>query len=306
MSGAGTTGVPALVIVGAPRSGTTLVYKALCLHPDAAWISNWQRRAPGLPAVACGNRLARRAPVRRRTAWFAGGDNAYVYGRPRSAADRAFPMPVEGAPVFERHGAEWQRTASGRRRLATELDRIRRASGGQILVTKRIRNNHHLPALLDALGDGYVVHLVRDGRDVCRSLRAVDWWPDEPLSWYPGTPTDWERDGGDPWEACARTWVTEVDAVRAGLADLPPDRVLEVRYEDLVAAPVDTIEGIARFGGVPADRGWSAELGRLSYPDRRQGWRRLDPGALSTIERVAGGRLADLGYFETAQDGRAP
>src|SRR6266511_863131 len=41
-----------LFIVGAPRSGTSLLYKLLCLHPRAAWISNWGRRAPGQPALA--------------------------------------------------------------------------------------------------------------------------------------------------------------------------------------------------------------------------------------------------------------
>jgi hypothetical protein len=292
--------VPALVIAGAPRSGTSLVYKALCLHPEAAWISNWQRRAPGLPAVARINRLARRTPDRRRSAWFSGGGNAYVYGRPRSVRDRTFPMPVEGTPVFERHGAEWQRFAAGGRRLAGDLDRIRRAAGGSVLVSKRVRNNHHLPALLDALGDARVVHVVRDGRAVCRSLREVDWWPHEPLSWYAGTPTEWAAEGGDPWEACARTWVSEVDAVGAGLAGLPPHQVLEVRYEHLVTDPIDTLEAMARFGGLPADDGWSAELGGLSYPDRRSGWRRLEPDARATIERIAGRRLADLGYLEMA------
>ncbi|MBV9253816.1 MAG: sulfotransferase, partial [Actinobacteria bacterium] len=35
-----------LFLVGAPRSGTSLLYKALCLHPDAAYISNWVNRFP--------------------------------------------------------------------------------------------------------------------------------------------------------------------------------------------------------------------------------------------------------------------
>jgi hypothetical protein len=29
-----------LFLVGVPRSGTTLLYKLLCLHPDVAYISN--------------------------------------------------------------------------------------------------------------------------------------------------------------------------------------------------------------------------------------------------------------------------
>ena len=45
-----------LFLVGVPRSGTTLLYKLLCLHPDAAYISNWMRTAPAVPALALANR----------------------------------------------------------------------------------------------------------------------------------------------------------------------------------------------------------------------------------------------------------
>ena len=78
-----------LFIVGAPRSGTSLLYKLLCLHPQAAWISNWSRRAPGVAAVAGFNRVALRFPATRRSVWF-GSDaaNAYVYGRRRALWER--------------------------------------------------------------------------------------------------------------------------------------------------------------------------------------------------------------------------
>ena len=39
-------------ILGPARSGTTLLYKGLCLHPDVAFISNWSARFPRLPVVA--------------------------------------------------------------------------------------------------------------------------------------------------------------------------------------------------------------------------------------------------------------
>jgi|SRR5215218_10657530 len=51
-----------LFLVGVPRSGTTLLYKLLCLHPDVAYISNWMRIAPGVPALALVNRLTSRFP----------------------------------------------------------------------------------------------------------------------------------------------------------------------------------------------------------------------------------------------------
>ena len=89
-----------MFVLGAPRSGTSLLYKLLCLHPDTAWISNWYRRAPGAPVVALLNRLGPRLPATRRRVWFgADAGNAYVYGGRRPLADRLFPMPVEGEPI---------------------------------------------------------------------------------------------------------------------------------------------------------------------------------------------------------------
>lgn len=38
-------------IVGAARSGTSLLYKVLCLHPQTAFISNWLARTPSMPAM---------------------------------------------------------------------------------------------------------------------------------------------------------------------------------------------------------------------------------------------------------------
>src|ERR1700757_713395 len=89
-----------LFLVGAARSGTSLLYKALCLHPDAAYFNNWMRRLPRHPAAAVTNRLARRARGGGLRVWFSGGYDAYVYSRPRPFLERLFPMPVEGEPIF--------------------------------------------------------------------------------------------------------------------------------------------------------------------------------------------------------------
>ena len=91
-------------VVGPARSGTTLLYKALCLHPEVAYISNWRSRVPWLPGVTILNRVASRMPSMQRRVWFGWGSNAYAYGRVRSIRDRLFPAPVEGEPVYTRAG----------------------------------------------------------------------------------------------------------------------------------------------------------------------------------------------------------
>src|SRR5262245_31061333 len=213
-------------IVGPARSGTSLLYKALCLHPDAAYVSNWVARYPGVPQVAVLNRLARAFPSRRPDAWFADRANAYVYGTARSLARRSFPTPVEGEPLYTRSGVARPGGPAPRSVApATELPKafatIRRFGGGSVLVSKRIANNLRVPLLADVFPQARFVFLVRDGRAVAASLSRVDWWPDSHVWWYGGSPRRWAAEGRDPWEICARNWVEELEQIGSGLAGVP-------------------------------------------------------------------------------------
>jgi Sulfotransferase family len=292
-----------LFILGAPRSGTSLLYKALCLHPEVAYISNWMRRAPRTPALASLNRLAPRFPELRRRAWF-GDDaaNAYVFEHRRPLRIRLFPMPVEGEPVFRRCGLgpgpqpgppEPAQIACVRNAFAA----LRRYAGSQVVVSKRIASNQRVPLLAAAFPVARFVHLVRDGRAVAWSLSRVSWWERDVVWWLGATPRDWRQQGGDPWELCARHWVHELASIDEGLGAVTAAQRLQVRYEELVDQPVATLRRVAAFAGLPADRGWTAELDRLHYPDRNEAWReRLPPAARERVETIQYEQLRRLGY----------
>jgi len=292
---------PAFVL-GAPRSGTSLVYKLLCLHPQAAWLSNYVRRAPGVGWLGAVNRLSAALPQRRRAVWFGpGAGDAYAYGRSRSAGERLFPQPVEGEPVFTHHGisddpavAAPPGSATG---LARTFEQVRRASGGRVLVNKRIANNGRVGVLAEAFPRARFVRITRDGRAVAASLAGVDWWPSSRLWWYGGTPEHWAAEGGDPLALCAEHWVREVGLLERQVADHGVE-VLDVRYEDVVAEPVTVLAAVAAHAGLDADdRRWRAELGQVRFPDRTDGWRRrLDPEAVDRVEEIQGPTLVRLGY----------
>jgi hypothetical protein len=292
-----------LFILGAPRSGTSLLYKALCLHPDVAYISNWMRRAPKFPALAVTNRFARRFPTFRRTVWF-GDDaaNAYVYGDRRPLSHRLFPMPVEGEPVFRSCGlgpepgpgpAEPAQIACVQRTFAA----MRRYAGTRSVVSKRIASNQRIPLLAAAFPAARFVNLIRDGRAVALSLSRVAWWDAEVIWWLGATPARWRQQGNDPWELCALHWVRELESVEQGLLAIPPDQQLEIRYEDLVDRPLATLERVAAFAGLPDRSEWTSELGRLQYPNRNERWREQLPGEARTrIETIQYEQLRRLGY----------
>ena len=288
--------VEVLFVLGAARSGTTLLYKALCLHPAAAFASNWVARFPRLPLLAAGNRLARRAPAFRRRVWFTDGSQAYVYGRRRRLLERAFPMPVEAEPVYAAAGVPRRpepgfASADAERRLRRAFGAIARAGGGSVMVTKRIANNARIPFLARAFPAARFVVIERDGRAVARSLSSVDWWADAPLPWLGATPREWAARGGDPWEVCARNWVEDVRQIDEGLAAVPRDHVRVVRYDDLVAEPVQTLAAVAAFAGLGASAEWDRALAELSFPDGDRTWRTALPNdvvaAITEIQRDA-------------------
>jgi hypothetical protein len=290
--------VNTLFLVGAPRSGTSLVYKTLCLHPDASYISNWVRRAPSVPQLAVLNRAATKLPDLRLKAWFGGGDNAYVYGKKRPLRERVFPMPVEGEPVYARAGVREKMNGDvDLERLRRSFAAVGRAGGGSTFVNKRVANNRRIPLLLDAFPDARFVEIVRDGRAVALSLANVDWWPDSVVWWCGKTPRQWEAEGGDPWELCARTWVDELHATEEGLTKVPERQRLSISYEQLVRDPQTTMEGVAAFAELDTGAAMHTWLEGVSFPDRNEAWRtRLEPDAIAIIEAIEADDLRRHGY----------
>lgn len=290
-----------MFLIGAARSGTSLLYKALCLHPDVTYISNWVSRFPRAPALSALNRLPRSATGMRRAVWFQDDSNAYVYGRRRPLAHRLFPMPVEGEPLFAfcglRPDPPLDDPVPGNSRLRRSLELLAAADGGRLLVSKRIDHNRRIPQLAAATPNARFVSIVRDGRAVAYSLSRVDWWADRVVWWCGQTPRSWEWEGRDPWELCARNWVEELTAIERGVAALPPVSVLSITYEQLVHSPIPTLLAVAEFAGLDRDARWMSELEGLRFPDRNELWReRLPLPAVERINAVQMPMLRRYGY----------
>lgn len=290
-------------LVGAPRSGTSLLYKALSLHPRAAYISNWVHRFPRFPQLALLDRMALRAPERRHRAWFPSG-NAYAPGQARAPWERLIPSPGEGEPVFARAGigteavTELPPVGPEIEALRDAFAAIQRWGDGDVLFVKRIANNRRIPLLRAAFPGARYVELVRDPRAVALSLTKVDWWPAMRLWWLGQTPPEWVAKGGDERVLGAKHWRHEVDALHQHLADVPVSQRLTLRYEDLVADPGAELRRVAGFSGLdPDDADWVASLARMSFPDRNEAWRNdLRPEQARAIDSVAAEALDRYGY----------
>lgn len=289
-------------LLGAARSGTSLLYKALCLHPEAAYFNNYLRKLPAHPSVSIANRFARVTPGMRRRAWFK-GSNAYVYSQRRSTLTRLYPTPVEGEPVFARCGisemaVDPAATPAQMRALRGAVTGVQRWGGGSCFVNKRIANLRRIRLLAETFPSATFVDITRDGRAVAASLSRVDWWEGSVVWWYGGTPQAWRNEGRDPWELCSRNWLEEVRAIDAGLAQVDDARVLRLKYEDFVAEPVTIIRQVADFAGLPDDPMWRSEIGRLGFNNQNDRWReRLSTDVAARIQEFQADELRRRGYL---------
>jgi Sulfotransferase family len=154
----------------------------------------------------------------------------------------------------------------------------------------------HTGLIGDIYPDGRIVHIIRDGRDVVRSLLAQQWGPEN------------VAEG-------AREWRAAIETARAGAGDSA--RYLEVRYEDLHADPATRIAGLYHWLGLPVDDAIlehalaeakvERNLDPKGTPAGSGKWRdTFTPEDLAAFEEVAGDVLDDLGYGREEAHGSRP
>lgn len=292
-------------IVGAGRSGTTLLYKLLCLHPEVGFISNYDNRLSGV-APGLMQRLFRHAHRARLAAWFGRSGAAYLVRR--RALMRLVPSPVEGEQLFRACGISRSAGADGAiapaalAHLRRRLERIGAGAGTPVTLCKRTAINRFIGSLDAAMPGSRYIHLIRDGRDVANSLSRVDWWNRHVVWWDGRTGGEMEKAGEPRLAVCARNWVAEVEAIQRGLADVDVTRVLEIHYEDLLERPVPVLGNILGFLGLEPDQAMSGSVASLVLRRRSRG----GPSGWSERERSlvhseAAPLLAQFGYLQSGE-----
>jgi hypothetical protein len=286
---------PIPLIVGAPRSGTTLLRLMLDAHPDLAI----PPETGFLPAAAA----------------LTGNEDELRHGLVDLLTH--FPPDAPAWPDFGLDAADVAQNLTAIRPFAAAegvraFYRLYAARFGKTRFgDKTPSHGLALPAIAALLPEVAVIHLIRDGRDVAVSLRA-----------------QWFAPGRDA-ETLALHWRDWVEETRNGGRRCP--LYLELRFEDLVTHPEAELRRIAAFIGIsfhPAmldhARGAKDRLaehgerlaadGRVTVsreqrlrqqshsalapdPTRIGIWRQtLDHAEIARFHAVAGELLVELGY----------
>jgi hypothetical protein len=187
--------------------------------------------------------------------------------------------------------------------------------GGRRFVEKNPENCFVVPFLVRTFPDARFVQIIRDGRDVAVSHAEKPWLSAKSAgtgrrgrggqAWGPWARWWVERERAGEFEAAsdltrtAWSWRRFTSAARDALAELPADRVLTVRYEDVVTRPEEAARTIAAFFGHTEPPPSLVAALATADPSSIGRWRKaLDAEGLADVEREAGALLRELGYAE--------
>lgn len=287
-----------IFIVGAGRSGSTVVQTLLSKHPDLAWLTIVGKRFPGKPAW---HRLALNAL------------DSPVIGP--SIARRAAP-----SECFD----YWDHYAKGFRRSCRDLlpedvtvqtkNKIRRAMG-ELLTVRRQRlmlkatGWGRLGYIKEIFPDAKFIHVLRDGRAVANSFMNVDWWLgwQGPQNWRYGElslelAAEWERYGRSFVALAGIQWKIIIDSVEKGRKYIADENLFELRYEQLCDDPTGMMRQVTRFARIEWLPAFERSIAAESLKSMNDRWRtELTEPQQHILQEVLAGHLERYGYATVAR-----
>jgi hypothetical protein len=207
--------MPPVFVGGTGRSGTTVMARLLGAHAAVHNISvevRFINDPGGLCDLAAGRTTYYHFRRKMLNRWFYrdvhNGETRGVHRiLDRKTVQDALPALEDGLQADP-----WRAGEAFVHRL---FDPLAEAHGASRWVEMTPPNARYAGDLLRMFPDMRLIHMIRDGRDVACSVASRNWGPSTP-------------EGGLDW------WAKRLEQAFEGLDQLPPDRVLPVRLEQLV------------------------------------------------------------------------
>lgn len=277
-----------IIVLGAPRSGTTLFRRLLDAHP----------------AIACpGETFLLKA-----TAQFLQSESI-GYGIDYGVLGGLQAAGFEEAEVLARLRA----LSFGM------LQEIADKAGKPRWASKTAVDSFYLEDIEKLYGEhAHFVCIVRHGLDVVASMKEFS----DEMQGYVRELHRYVQRYPRPLEAFAHAWVDVTTGLR-GFAERHPDNAILIRYEDLVDDPEATLRAVLDLVGEP----WDPAMLEAPFADAKvdgigdwkayrrgaidggsvERWRKLPPSAIDRIAGIVGPTLEACGYppLEAASDEEA-
>lgn len=292
-----------IIILGAPRSGTTLLFSILSSHPDL-----WSLYTESEYIFA-------KHFHPEKYGWSQGNElNAQsASGKTEEEMRSELYNQVQNYQVFRKNSYSKVLVAPIRERANRRLNKHFVAPFFKPsiirIVEKTPKNCVRVPFLNSMFPDAYFVFLTRNPRENISSL--IEGWK-EPKKYYtyevPGgldidgyrgnlwnffLPPNWKEysKGKNLAEVCAFQYRVANEAVLEGLSSVPDERKAVLRYEDLVSSPESQISQVCNR----ADLSYSGSLRKMAEdmpvvnsskqpgPDK---WRKNEEQVLSAMPSV--------------------
>lgn len=299
-----------LFVIGMPRSGTTVISEAVSVHEDLGWLSNYINWLPELPELAFFSRVL--------DIPFLG---PHLRGkktqdkRVSSFVRRLFPFTAEAYRVWNRYCVENFSTDFLRKRYATSIEKER----AMALVSKILRYQGkkrffskmtgppRIQYLNSIFSNAYYIHVIRDPRANISSLLKVSFWKENDgytRPWWtngisPIAMTIWENYDRSPVALSALQWVEVVQTAWKEKETICKKHFIEIRYEDFVRDPVQTLRQISDKVGLqpsPNIQRYIYSLGKI-YDMNYKFRENLKGNEIKIIEEITFETANKAGYF---------
>jgi hypothetical protein len=274
-------------VIGCGRSGTTLLYHMILSAGNFA-VYRTESNVINLLEPRFGDLSKQRNKERLLKAWY----DSRLYAL--SGLDR---QKISAKVMAEcRNGGDFLRIIMEEMAREQGVERWAECTPEHLLYMDRIKKT---------IPEALIVHIIRDGRDVALSMEKGNWI----------RPFPWQKEqrlavSGLYWE-----WM--IQEGRKSGRKLGADYT-EVRFEDLVIEPRETLARLGQFidHDLDYDRIRQVGIGSVSEPNTsfkpgpNEGkfnpvgrWKdKLSPADLGTFEGLVGGTLEELGYPLATKD----
>jgi len=280
-----------IFIIGSGRSGTTVFYNILSVHPEVCWFSNYSKKFLNVKLIPMMHRVLDLP--------FAGN-----YLKTGIISNRKyFIQPREAGRIYHDYCGFVHaiKTTESDLNFATEKkfkDLIQKhlfLTGKKRFLTKQTTNTQRIRLINTMFRDAYYIHVIRDGRAVANSFLNVSWRRDTDIWWTGEKAYKWEEKGGEVIELCGLRWKNNVNEILNN-KHLFENRYIEIKYEDFVSDVKGAMKRVLDFCELSHSKAFF-DLLPQALPNRNSQWaENLTVNQKNLLNELLESSLSELGY----------